>query len=117
MNGELHSRVTFRLYTDAKCFGPGVALLLEKVEEQHSLRAAAASVNMAYSKAWSIIKNCENSLGFKLLETTTGGKNGGGATLTPNARKLMQCYNEITSELRITSEKLFNEKMSWLKGS
>ena len=51
-----------RLFTDAKCFGPGVAQLLHAVQELHSLRAAALSMDMAYSKAWTIIKNSELSL-------------------------------------------------------
>ena len=27
---DLHPAVTFRLYTDQKCFGPGVAMLMKK---------------------------------------------------------------------------------------
>ena len=46
---------------EAKCFGPGVAELLRRVEEHHSLRAAANSMCMAYSKAWTVIKNAENA--------------------------------------------------------
>ena len=45
-----------RLFTDAKCFGPGVARLLHAVQRLHSLRAAALSMDMAYSKAWTVIK-------------------------------------------------------------
>ena len=71
-----------RLFTDAKCFGPGVAQLLHAVQELRSLRAAALSMDMAYSKAWTIIKNSEKALGFSLLDSTTGGKGGGGAALT-----------------------------------
>ena len=65
--------LTIRIFGEEKCFGPGVAVLLRKVRELHSLRAAAMSIGMAYSKAWTILKNAQQSLGFKLLDSTTGG--------------------------------------------
>lgn len=74
--------LTIRIFADEKCFGPGIAVLLQKVQELHSLRAAAMSIGMAYSKAWTILKNAQQHLGFELLHSTTGGKHGGGATLT-----------------------------------
>ena len=63
---ELRYNLSCRLFTDVKCFGPGVAQLLHRVERLHSLRAAAMEMEMAYSKAWTVIKNSENALGFKL---------------------------------------------------
>ena len=45
-------KLTLRLLTnEERIFGPGVAELLERVQEHHSLRSAAASMEMAYSKA------------------------------------------------------------------
>ena len=38
---ELHEKVIIRLFREEKCFGPGVAELLEQVEDHRSLRAAA----------------------------------------------------------------------------
>ena len=46
---ELHEKVTIRLFREEKCFGPGMAELLERVERHRSLRAAAISMNLAYS--------------------------------------------------------------------
>ena len=83
---ELRYNLSCRLFTDAKCFGPGVAQLLHRVERLHSLRAAAAEMEMAYSKAWTVIRNAENALDFKLLDSTAGGKHGGGAVLSGAAR-------------------------------
>ena len=53
MEKELHLKLTVRLYTedDQRCFGPGIATLLERVQNHKSLRAAAASMEMANSKA------------------------------------------------------------------
>ena len=55
MRNDLHANLTVRIFTDRKCFGPGVAELLRRVRELHSLRAAAMSMNMAYSKAWTVL--------------------------------------------------------------
>ena len=64
---ELHEKVTIRLFREEKCFGPGMAELLERVEQHRSLRAAAISMNLAYSKAWTMIQRGERELGFPLL--------------------------------------------------
>ena len=90
---SLHPAVTLRLYTDRKCFGPGVAMLLRRVESLHSLRAAAMDMNMAYSKAWTILREAERGLGVKLLHSTTGGRGGGGAVLTAEGAELLAAYD------------------------
>ena len=102
--------LTIRIFADEKCFGPGIAILLQKVEEHHSLRAAAMSIGMAYSKAWTILKNAQQQLGFPLLHSTTGGKNGGGATLTEEAAALLAAYEEYCGELNTYAKTLFAEK-------
>ena len=101
-----------RLFTDAKCFGPGVAQLLHAVQQLHSLRAAALSMDMAYSKAWTIIKNSEKALGFTLLDSTTGGKGGGGAALTPEGARLLRAYDTFCSRLHDAADELFQEEFA-----
>lgn len=92
--------LSIRIFREEKCFGPGIAELLHRVRELHSLRAAAASMGMAYSKAWTVIKGAEGSLGFRLLLSTTGGKNGGGAQLSPEAEKLLVAYDGYCENVR-----------------
>ena len=115
MDNQLHANISVRLFTDEKCFGPGIAALLRRVKKYHSLRSAAASMGMAYSKAWTILKSCEKHLGFKLLLSTVGGKNGGGATLTDDAEKMLQAYDEYYAELKAYADKLMDEKFSFFK--
>ena len=109
MRNDLHANLTVRIFTDRKCFGPGVAELLRRVRELHSLRAAAMSIGMAYSKAWTILKNAQLSLGFKLLDSTTGGKHGGGARLTPEGETLLDAYDRYCTQLRTYAQELFGE--------
>ena len=107
---EMNYHVSVRFFTDEKAFGPGIARLLHRVEELHSLRSAALSMEMAYSKAWTIIKNSERALGFPLLTSTTGGKNGGGAALTPEGAALLDKYDVFCRELRKFGDELFREQ-------
>ena len=103
MEKKLHTVLTIRLFTDEKCFGPGIATLLHHIEDLHSLRSASMKMNMAYSKAWTIVRNAEAQLGFKLLHSTTGGRHGGGATLTEEARELLTAYDGFCREVQETA--------------
>ena len=56
-----------------KFFGEGPARLMHAIEETGSLRAAAISMNMAYTKALKLIRNAEAALDFSLIHRQTGG--------------------------------------------
>lgn len=109
METTLHPVLSVRLFKEEKCFGPGIAQLLERVEEHHSLRAAAASMDMAYSKAWITVRRCEGVLGFPLLQSATGGRGGGGATLTQEAKTLLACYRAYRAQLEHYAKMCFAE--------
>lgn len=66
---KLHPVITVRLYTDEKCFGPGVAMLLERVERLQLLRSAAM-VRYGLFQAWTILRNAEKQLGYKLTSSS-----------------------------------------------
>ena len=107
MKPELHPVLSVRLFREERCYGSGIDTLLRGVEELHSLRASAQAMGMAYSKAWTTVRRCEEQLGFPLLISNVGGRNGGGASLTPEARAMMAAYARYTSALRETADRLF----------
>ena len=111
MDKDLHLKLTVRLYTDdaGRCFGPGIATLLHRVEEHRSLRAGAKSMGMAYSKAWRIIRTAEAVFGCKLLSSTIGGSGGGGAVLTPQAQRLLAAYDAYCAQVEAFSRARFDE--------
>ena len=98
MEKPLTYRMQLRLFKGEKCFGRGVAELMCRVEKVGSLRAAAAEMGLAYSKAWRIIKTSEELLGIKLLESQTGGRHGGGALLTPAGKDILNRYLRFVEE-------------------
>ena len=112
MEQTLHPVLSVRLFTDEKCFGPGVATLMQLVQSCHSLRAAAMQMGMAYSKAWTILKTAEDKLGFKLLHSTTGGKHGGGAQLTEQGAALLVAYTRYCQTLREFAQREFVAEFS-----
>ena len=97
-----------------KCFGPGIAVLLRRVQTHQSLRAAAKSMDMAYSKAWTMVRRCEAQLGFALLHNTVGGAHGGGAVLTQQAMRLLEEYEAYCQEINTYAEKLFQKQFASL---
>lgn len=86
------TKITFYDDEGQKFFGEGPCRLLRGIEETGSLRAAALSMEMAYSKAMRLLKNAEAALGFPLTMRTTGGSGGGGSVLTPEGKEWLSRY-------------------------
>jgi len=97
---------------DVKIFGKGPKTLLLKIDELGSLRKAAGSMNLSYTKAWNMILNLEKGLGIKVIEKQIGGKDGGGSTLTEEARVLIQKFEEFEIEIEESIIELFNKKFN-----
>ena len=111
-NLKLRPVLAIRVFAgDTKAFGPGIAMLLRHVDALHSLRKAAAEMGMAYSKAWKMIKTAEENLGFSLLTSVTGGKGGGGAELTPEARRFLASFRRFEEAVRGYADEAFLEIM------
>lgn len=69
---------------------------------------------MSYSKAWTIIRRAEKELGFALLDSKIGGKSGGGATLTEEAKKLLCDFRTYERELNDFAKEKFVEYLGWI---
>ena len=109
MATKLRYTLMLRMYGEEKIFGPGIAELLERVEETHSLRKATLDMGMAYSKAWRIVKTAENALGFPLLESTIGGRGGGSAKLTERGKRFLVAYRRFESVVHAYADEIFEE--------
>lgn len=86
------TKITFMNDDGEKFFGEGPATLLREIDKTGSLRAAAISMGMAYTKALKLMKRAEDVLGFSLITRTTGGKSGGGSILTPEGIRWLRQY-------------------------
>jgi len=85
--------------------------LLEAVDATGSLTRAAEQVGVPYRTAWQRIHEIEQSLGFQLLETESGGRDGGGSRLTPRGRDAVARFREMTQGIPELVESRFAESL------
>ena len=103
------TRIIFLDEKNEKFFGEGPARLLRGVEKTGSLRGAALSMNMAYTKALKLIKNAEATLGFSLISRVTGGKDGGGSCLTAEGKEWLERYEAYREACLQANQQLYLE--------
>ncbi len=104
----LHFRNKLVISREEDFFGPGVYDLLKYIDETGSIQAAAAKMNMSYSKGWKIINRAEKELGFRFLHRCNGGKNGGSSTITPEGRVFMERYHAMVEDMRRMTQNFFD---------
>lgn len=110
MKEPITCRLTIRFFgEEERCFGPGVACLLRNIQQSGSIRKAAQSMGMAYSKAWNILNRSEEMLGFPLLVRTAGGKTGGGARLTPEGTAYLEQYETFCAKVNAFAQNTYLE--------
>lgn len=106
------TKITFYDENNNKFFGEGPARLLHAIEEYGSLRTAALSMDMAYTKALKLLKNAEEALGFPLTTRTAGGKSGGGSQLTPEGKEWLIRYENYRDACIRVNQQLYLEFFS-----
>jgi molybdate transport system regulatory protein len=75
--------------------GPGKIQLLENIRELGSISAAGRAMDMSYKRAWDLVDEINRICRQAAVERQTGGKNGGGAVLTPFGVSLVSRYRKI----------------------
>ena len=103
------TKITFFDDNNEKFFGEGPCQLLHAVEACGSLRSAAISMGMAYTKALRILRNAEAALGFALTTRCAGGKAGGGSSLTPEGKEWLARYEAYREACVQANRRLYLE--------
>ena len=75
--------------------GPGKIQLLEQIRSCGSISAAGRAMDMSYKRAWDLVDEINRICRHPAVERQTGGKNGGGAVLTPFGMSLVARYRKI----------------------
>ena len=92
--------VRVRIYFGATlAIGPGRIELLEGVQRTGSLSQAARDMGMSYRRAWLLMQSLNESLCNPASLAARGGRRGGGATVTPTGRALIQTYRRTESKV------------------
>jgi molybdate transport system regulatory protein len=91
---KLHCRLRI---TGAENFaiGPGKIALLEAIATAGSISSAARNLGMSYRRAWLLIDDMNRAFKAPVVETATGGHQGGGSHLTPLGKEVVQRYRNI----------------------
>lgn len=75
--------------------GPGKIALLEKIAALGSISAGGRAMDMSYRRAWELIEELNTIFGKPVVESRSGGRKGGGATLTPLGLALISRYRAM----------------------
>jgi molybdate transport system regulatory protein len=89
--------------------GDGKINLLERIEETGSIQKAAGEIGMSYRHAWGFLQKMEKRGGIKLVVTQIGGREGGGAKLTPQGKDFLRRYSAFREGLDEYIEKKFRQ--------
>ncbi|MGO1500199.1 MAG: winged helix-turn-helix domain-containing protein [Marinobacter sp.] len=79
---------------DTIAFGPGKAQLLERIQQHHSISAAARALKMSYRRAWLLVDTMNTCFHQPLVLTATGGTQGGGAELSAEGLRVLTLYRQ-----------------------
>ena len=94
-NGALPS-LSLRIDIDGeRRIGPGKIALLESIRDCGSISAAGRAMDMSYKRAWDLVDEMNRICGQAAVDRQTGGKQGGGAALTPFGIRLVRSYRDI----------------------
>lgn len=80
-------------------FGDGKWRLLQAIDREGSLYAAAETMNISYRKAWGDINKAERSLGILLVNRQRGGRCGGSTTLTKAGKQWVEAYTLMRTDV------------------
>jgi molybdate transport system regulatory protein len=100
-SGKSETRVGGRLWIDkddTSFLGKGRIELLERIADHGSISAAARAMGMSYKAAWDAVDAMNNLAEEPLVVRITGGKHGGGTSLTEYGHRMIQLFRVIEGE-------------------
>lgn len=111
-NKNTHVRFRIWFYSgEEKLLGIGRVELLEHIRDTGSITHAANAMSMSYRQAWQMVKEMNDRATSPLVEKTMGGKQGGGASLTPAGKKAIETFHRFEKKVNDFIEKE-NKKLS-----
>ena len=92
-----------------RVMGKGLLELLTLIDKTGSINKATKKLDMSYRAAWGKLNKAEKELGYDLVTKKSGGKGGGGSTLTDKGRDLLIKFKHLDTEVSKELELLFNK--------
>ncbi len=101
--------VSVALSREKPFFDGRIAMLLGLVEETGSVRQACQRMQMSYSSGWNVIRTLESQVEEPLIVRSQGGATARRSQLTEYGKKLLERYENYSSAVRESAEKLFDD--------
>ncbi len=105
---QLKVKTKVMLSKENDFFGPGIYHLLKNIEKTGSIQAAVSMMDMSYSKGWKMIRKVEEEMAFPFVKRTSGGKSGGGASLTEEGKQFLDRYEKLLKDVEYISNRFFD---------
>jgi molybdate transport system regulatory protein len=86
-------------------FGPGPVELLELIGKTGSISKAAKEMKMSYKKAWDLVSRINGMAAEPFVVTSIGGEDGGGSTISAEAKELITWYRALRERFRLFLER------------
>jgi molybdate transport system regulatory protein len=84
---------------DEAYLGKGPIDLLIAIDQEGSITKAAKTTNLSYRKAWQLVENMNQMATQPLVEKKLGGNQGGGASVTPTGKAVLEHYLSLEQEV------------------
>jgi molybdate transport system regulatory protein len=94
--------------------GPGKIDLIEAVGRTGSIAAAGREMGMSYRRAWLLVSAVNEMFDEPVVSSHAGGKEGGGAELTPFGRSVVASYRKLETEARVIAKRELTDAMGHL---
>lgn len=98
-------------FADNGRLGRGKIELLEHIRDTGSISAAGRAMDMSYRRAWQLVDALNTMFEQPSVSSQRGGKQGGGAILTPFGEELIRRFRHM--EMTIT--KALYDDFIWLE--
>lgn len=95
----------------AERLGRGKIALLEHIRETGSISAAGRAMDMSYRRAWLLVSALNSMFKQEAVESQRGGKQGGGAAVTPFGEELIRQFRMMEEK----AQAALAQELAWLE--
>lgn len=105
-NLNVRMRIWIEADTGETLYGEGQIGILEAIEKEGSINAAAKSLGMGYRSMWGRLKKIEQRIGTPLLVRRKGGVSGGESVLTPEAKVMIEKFRQLQQKINDVAKEI-----------
>ena len=105
----IHTKIWIENDQGEMVFGAGQLRILEAIDSEGSINAAAKKMKMGYRSMWGKLKKMEKRLGKTFLIRKKGGASGGASVLTSEAKILVENFKHLQQKINLEAEKGLDE--------